>query len=147
MSTRKTVMDAIIEGLTSSTGVNYATQKLDAWWKWPIHRFPGVTIIDRATLTNRIAFPDNTADDMEAELDLEARGYVHEMGGDQDIQDTKRTNLVMDIEKTLKSSTTIDAQVADVRIQSIEEDMGQMDNYAVCAVNVKVLYFYNHNSP
>lgn len=144
MSTRKTILDAVVSGLNKSTSINYVTQDVEPWWEWKDGRFPGVTIIDAETEINRLAYESTSADDMEARMTIQCRGFVKDR---RNILAVKRTNLISEIESTLKTSTDISDATADVFVTNIDTDKGMVDNFSVCEVTAEVLYFYNHLSP
>jgi hypothetical protein len=145
MSTRGNVLGAIVTGLNASTGINYASQDLDAWNSLEPGKYPAVFVIPQETDIERIAYPaTSTKQDMEAQLHFIARGIVNDPGG---VISTPRRNLIQAIEKSLDTSTAIRAYVSDMLIEGINEDAGQQDNYAIVEVRAAARYFYNHRTP
>lgn len=144
MSSRSTVLTAIETALAASTGIRRVTRNMENWWDWRVDtEMPGVTVIDRETAIERLAYL-STGEDMEAMISLTCRGYVHDRNNDTM---TKRTNLIADIEKAMTGSTGIDAVVAMVHPARVNTDEGVLENYSVFDSDYEIIYFYNHASP
>ena len=144
MSSRSTVLTAIETALSASTGIKRVTRNLENWWDWRVDRdMPGVTVIDRETEIERLAYL-STGDDMEARIMLTCRGYVHDRNNDTM---TRRTNLIADIETVMTDSAGIDAVTAMVHPMRVNTDEGVLENYSVFDADYEVTYFYNHASP
>jgi hypothetical protein len=145
MSTRKTVIDAVVTGLGMSTDIFGVERALEPPSWWNEGNFPGVTLIFRPAEVDRIAFPHATADDMEARMPVEVRGYTKDTKGGN--LEAHKAILLDAIETQLKSSTNISAVTMDVEIETVETDRGQLENHGICSVSAVVVYHYNHNSP
>lgn len=146
MSNRKTVIDALIDGLEESTGINKVTRELEGFRVWDEGDFPGVTLVLRPAAIDRISYPCTTSEeDMEARMPVECRGYTKDLkGGDLFAH---KANLLDTIETQLKSSTHITGATKDIEIENVETDKGQIENHGICSVNCIVIYHYNHLDP
>jgi hypothetical protein len=142
-SSRYTVLNTITAALKNSTGILNAEQDLVNWWELP-QKCPHVTVMDEETEREWAAFPSTSADDMMATMTVTVRGYVHDRANKMA---TKRTNLIADIEKTMLSSTAINAVVEGVYPGEVRTDDGTILNYSVTDSDFNVVYFYNHLSP
>lgn len=146
-TTRKQVYDAAVAALTASTGIKYVTTKLDAWWDWSPSRYPGVCVIDGSEDKNRFAYmwaSTTDAGDMESKLELVVHGYCFDPNNSLD---TKRSELIKDIEKALTASTALDALTLDVTPVNVETDEGVIENYSLVKCRYQVRYLYNHAYP
>ena len=147
-TTRKQVYDAAVSALTASTGIMYVTRRLDAWWDWPVNRYPGVCAIDGSEEKNRFSFivgsTTTSPADMEARMELIVHGYCFDPNNSLD---TKRSELIKDIEKALTSSTALDDLTLDVTPVSVETDEGVIENYSLVKCGYQIRYLYNHAYP
>lgn len=145
---RKQVYDAAATALGSSTGIKYVTRRLDAWWDWQPSRYPGVCVIDGSEDKNRFSFmvgsTTSSPADMESKMELVVHGYCFDPNNNLD---TKRSELIKDIEKALTASTALDDLTLDVTPVNVETDEGVIENYSLVKCRYLVRYLYNHAYP
>jgi hypothetical protein len=143
-SNRKTIIDAFVSACEGISGVRGVSQNYETWWEKPAHEFPFITVRDTETTLDRHSYLSSADDDMEANLEIVATGYVHDMNN---VLATKRTDLIKSIESTVVDDTTLGGLTLSVTPMSINTDDGGIDNYSICDVVFNIQYIYNHSSP
>ena len=103
-----------------------------------------VTVLDGPTNIERLAYPDTSNEDMQAEMSVIVRGAVLQTGG---APASNYYSLLEEVEKKVYSSTTLAVQAKEWYPVSIEPDNAVMDNYRIFEATYQVLYMYNHLSP
>jgi hypothetical protein len=147
-SKRKVVMDAIVNSLAQSTGVQTSVQEYISWWDLDPGKFPVTILIDRESIVERAAYRSTADDDMKCELSFTIKGYVHDFGNSSDTLSSRRTGLIRDIEVALDQSTSLFLVPAkDFTVTGVNSDKGIMDNYSIVDVDCSILYYYNHLTP
>ena len=144
MSSRSTVIDAIVTALEGVSDIKTVTREYISWWDSPAHKFPVVIVRDLNTALDRHAFLDSSANDMEAVIEIACTGVVHDMNN---VVAAKRDALIEDIEQTLVGNATLEGLTINVEPKRIETDNGDLDNYSIFDVVFDVDYLYNHASP
>lgn len=146
MSSRRTLLDAVVDALDASTGIAYVTENLEQWWNWGSDKFPGVRVIDQAEEKTPLAYwGTTTVNDMEAVMQISVSGYVQDITNQH--LETWRSDLIANIEKAIMTSTAIQDATGDIWPVGVETDEGVLENFAWCDCTFKARYFYNHANP
>lgn len=143
-SVRKTIYDAIVTALDNSTEFAHVTRKLEPWWDWSANKFPGLCVLDGDETKKRLAFLHASAGDMYSEVDFRIIGYERDMNNDLD---SKRSNIIQQIEIVLQASTALNDLTMDIVPVSVKTDNGQLENFTVTESLFRAKYQYNHASP
>jgi len=92
-----------------------------------------------------ISYPHDTADDMEAEMDITVQGVVHNINSSNISSDMDA--LMQDVEQAIVGNAALAALVKEIWPES-DENVADLDqNYGIFAMNFIALYHYNHNTP
>ncbi|MFA5376866.1 MAG: hypothetical protein WC455_14040 [Dehalococcoidia bacterium] len=138
---RYKILSAIKAALQNSTGIQYVTEKTEAWWDWSHNKYPGVCMVLGDEQDSFLAYSGTTELlDMQSKGEIDILGYVfdkHNNLGD------KRSGLIRDIELSVATDSTVTSLVNDIGITSIDTDKGELENFSV--VNCKVEFNYNYN--
>lgn len=143
-SIRKQILDAYVTALTASTGISYVSSKIEPWWDWDVSRFPAVCVIDGNENRSRFAYLHPTSEDMYSDYNITVIGYQYDQANDLE---TKRTDLVRDIEKAIQLSTAINDLTLGNEIVAVETDQGWVDNFSITHCKFVAKYAYNHATP
>jgi hypothetical protein len=140
-SIRWQISNAIQNALASSTGISSVSDKLEPWWDFDHNQFPHVFVKETNEQRERFTFLDSTGLDMHARLDFTVTGYCFDINNDFD---SKRSDLVRDIEIAIQTSTAIKDVVWEIIPQDVVSDQGMLDNYCIVHCHYQARYLYNH---
>ena len=146
-SSKKTVLDAIETSLKTISGVGDVIQYTEGYTQIEPSDFPALLITDEVAERERIAFSHSTnanVIDMQALLNLTIRGRIFSITNETA---TPSDNLLGLVEKTLSTSTAVDALVKDIYPLTDVTDEGIQDNFSSFSQTYAVLFEYNHANP
>lgn len=141
----KQIIDAAVTALSGISGIGLVTQDADVWNGRKIKDYPSLYLDGKVTDTSRLAYPDATEDDMQAEMSLSIDGEIIEIYP-ANVEATLDA-LLKSVETTIYSDSALNALVADITRSTIEKATDTTEKYGLFRCEYKINYFYNHLSP
>lgn len=143
-SKRYQISNAFLNAISTSTIINFATNKMNMWTDYDISKFPLCIITDEETSISKLAFDSTTLEDRECKLGLLVRGVVHDINNDYDL---KVTDLIREVDKKIYASTTLKSLIKDVMMEKVETNNGALDNFGIADMHYSIIYHFNHLAP
>jgi len=142
---KKQIIDALITALEGITGIGKVTQDEREYTTYSVDDYPALLVQSSKPSVDRLSFPHPTADDMEAEIEIQIEGIIHnittsDIAGDADA-------LKQDVEQAIVGDASLGALVKDIYIIS-DDNIADLDqNYGIFLAVYTAVYHYNHNTP
>lgn len=142
---KKQIVDALMTALQGITGIGKVTQDEREYTAYSVGDYPALLVQSSKPTVDRLSYPHNTADDMEAEMEIQIEGVVHnitasDIEGDADA-------LRQDVEQAIVGNAALNALVKDIYLES-DDDIADLDqNYGIFSAVYTAVYHYNHNTP
>lgn len=146
-SVRHQIMDAVIAALKAitvkngyQTNVASVSEQIKSYDQIKDKDLPALFPIDTNENRRWFALQEQSANDMQSELEVLITGVVYDAHNDTRL---KRTNLLMDVEKALLNDATLKALILFSEPQRIVTDEGNIPNFSIFDYTIRITYSYD----
>lgn len=144
MSTKKSVVDAIVAQLGTITNIGKVITREEAFFETGPQDLPALLITTGPVERTRLSYPDAALLDMQATMQFTIRGRVY---GENDAVDTPLDNLIDAVEAKLNENATVLGSARDIFPREDARIVRGDDNHAHFEQEWETMWFYNHTNP